>query len=92
MISPPSGTLRVGLYGAGPQSRAILMPCLAGLDHGLEAVCDPRADLADDFSADSLVATTLDLDEGWHAVLIEEQMVHGPAATAALLGRHRLLL
>lgn len=50
-MGPASGiTLRIGLYGAGPHSRGVLLPALAGLEHPLEAVCDPRGGLADDLA------------------------------------------
>ncbi len=42
--------MRIGLYGAGPHSRGVLLPALAALEHPLEAVCDPRSGLADDLA------------------------------------------
>ena len=48
MILPSPGCLRLGLYGAGPHSQGILLPALAGLQHSLEAVFDPRSSMADD--------------------------------------------
>lgn len=50
MILPGSNQLRVGLYGAGPHSQSVLLPALIGLKQPLEAVCDPRAGLADDLA------------------------------------------
>ena len=50
MISPVSSQLRIGLYGAGRHSRGVLLPSLAGLEHPLEAVCDPRPNLADELA------------------------------------------
>ena len=50
MILPGPSQLRVGLYGAGPHSRSVLLPALASLEYPLEAICDPRPNLADDLA------------------------------------------
>ena len=50
MHSASGSSLRLGLYGAGPHSRSVLLPALVGLEHPLEAVCDPRSGLADDLA------------------------------------------
>ncbi|MCK4851314.1 MAG: hypothetical protein KAT11_08185, partial [Phycisphaerae bacterium] len=50
MMPPSCRSLRLGLYGAGPHSRAVLLPAMVGLEHPLEAVCDPRSGLADDLA------------------------------------------
>jgi len=50
MKLPLPSSLRIGLYGAGPHSRAVLLPALTSLEHSLEAVCDPRPNLADDLA------------------------------------------
>ena len=46
----PGNSLRLGLYGAGAHSLAVVLPALAGLGYPLEAVCDPRTGLADDLA------------------------------------------
>ena len=43
--------------------------------------------LADDLAPDARVATSLDLDQRRHRVLVEEQVIDRPAASAVLLGR-----
>ncbi len=50
MMPPSCSCLRLGLYGAGPHSRGVLLPAMVGLEHPLEAVCDPRSGLADDLA------------------------------------------
>ena len=50
MTLPGSSQLPVAIYGAGPHSRSVLLPALTALDCPLEAICDPRANLADDLA------------------------------------------
>ena len=50
MMGPLPKSLHLGLCGAGPHSRAVLLPALSALEHALEAVCDPRPGLADDLA------------------------------------------
>jgi len=58
MKLPLPSSLRIGLYGAGPHSRGVLLPALTSLEHSLEAVCDPRPSLADDLAERFAFRTT----------------------------------
>jgi len=47
--------------------------------------------LPDDFTADARVGAPFDLHEGWDTVLVEEEVVDGPAGSAAVVARDRRL-
>jgi len=92
MRSASGNSLRLGLYGAGPHSRGVLLPAMVSLVHPLEAVCDPRASLADDlaqrFAFRSSFTDLADLvrDTGVQALIISRDAPNLVDIIDALLG------
>ena len=92
MRSASGSSLRLGLYGAGAHSRGVLLPALVGLEHPLEAVCDPRVGLADDlaqrfaFRSSFADLASLVRDAGVQALIISRDAPNLVGIVEPLLG------